>query len=319
MQRTGWVAYIIFVIVVAAGVIAIHVWRGGPQPTPEAGGDQGGQAADGGTSELKIWVPAGLVGDYWLYVNGRIESEASGGGPPEWASYFNDWEKHRRYIRSGNERLVLDEGDFKVRLPDYFHRNVDPAGGDTKHLFTLVDMARLPAGNYTVDAVYIGGRSLSSFPFSITRTYTVTVTNGQVGEVVVGVPADWDNSTKFPAIWLACDGLGRPIADNLERTMDHFVHDPVVHALRGASLPPPPGDAVILDMPDKDGGPRAYNRAQIALIANAILATYNTPSHADIVACKATAPQFAQSLDAYDQLLGDFDGQLDPIRALARE
>jgi hypothetical protein len=286
---------------------------------------------------LKIWVPAGFVGDdYWIYLNGHIEN-----APPHSERHpIKSMTVHQRedggwYLgvtSDSNGSLIIKDGDFETnRLRSYIDQYIDSASGDAQRLFYPVDFP-LESGNYTVEVAYLSkdGHGYSSFPFAITRKYIANVQNGQSTHIYVGVPNGWSDFQLARAAPWACSILPDELATEMHipkpkrspndsgvsKDMERYLSDPVVQTLR-ASVISPSKDIVVLNFPEAQGGTREFDAGQIRYIANAVLENYHEPSHEDVAKCKESNPQFSQSYDEYDKIISDFETQLQYFHALA--
>jgi hypothetical protein len=290
-----------------------------------------------GKGMLKIWVPAGAVGDdYWVYLDGHIVSApprrkrelivdmmGSAVGPGE-----------VRWLDFGNEHLAIRDGDFvdgehfnkAIIISSYISRNIDLQSGDAKHLFYPVDLP-LQSGKYNVEVAYLL-KGLGSFPFAVTRKYIADLRISERTQLFIGVPDAWSEFDPAVAQPLVCAFLPSPGGNSnadvlglMTNTMTRYLNDPMVQALRAlnASVLSRPKGIVVLDLPAAQGGAREFDGSQVRYIANAILQEYEKrgPRHEDVARCRQSNPEFSQSYDEYDRLISDLESQLQFFHTLA--
>lgn len=290
---------------------------------------------------LKLWVPAGVVGDdYWVYVNGHIVS-----APPHGTRKQPDYSlSHVEHGLGDDNKEGWDLGTYDLEEPlyirdgaflmsdslrRYIDRNIDPASGDAKHLFYPVDLY-LRAGKYIVEVLYLskpssvwaGFKARDSFPFAISPKYIASFKNDEVAHLRIGVPNDWNGYPETRLKTQACNVFnGRPNVDQIIHGIQSYMADPVVQALRApdVSIFAQSKGIVVLDLPPAYGGAREFEGSQITYIANAILYNYKVgyPEHEDIVKCKQDYPGLSQTYDELDMMVSDLESQLRFVHMLA--
>jgi hypothetical protein len=313
MSRNVWIALGLIAAVLAglgAGLFLRAPSQVASHPQVPSTDTQPAAVAPG---EIKIWVPTGATdgNKAWVYVDGHIEGVATA-PTGDWLASPPDQDGVRR-IQDSRRVLTLQSGDFTDSEADALRQEMGSQTSDAGNLFALVDLQNRPPGDYVVEVAYLMPQQ--AFPFAITRKYDITVQDGQTTQLFVGIPNDWSTVVPARRAPMACTADGRANVGDLQQDLDRYARDPTVHALRAMELQ---DGASVIDLPPENGGPREFDRAQIGYIANAVLYGYAEPSHADVGACKESTPQFAQSFEAYERLLGDFDDQLRTIRALAQ-
>jgi len=290
---------------------------------------------------LKLWVPAGVVGDdYWVYLNGHIVS-APPHGTRKQSDYFlshverglGDDNKEGWNLETYDlgESLYIRDGAFLMSdsLRRYIDRNFNPSSGDAKHLFYPVDL-HLRAGKYIVEVLYLSKSSSGwagfkvgdSFPFAISPKYIASVKKDGMAHLRIGVPNDWNDYPGTRAKTQACNIFnGRPNMDQIIHGIQSYMADPVVQALRtlDVSILSQPKGIVVLGLPPAYGGAREFEVSQITYIANAILYNYEVgyPEHEDIVKCRHDYPGLSQTYDELDMMVSDLESQLQLVHTLA--
>jgi hypothetical protein len=289
---------------------------------------------------LKVWVPAGMIGDdYWIYLNERLKSGPPHGstdprshdfmtvsvgpigsnGHQESKDGWDIWTSEGLILRMRHEI-------FDSRLASY----IDSAAGDELHVFKVFEL-QLHPDKYTVEIAILsrGGSSASpfavnSFPFVVTQKYVADVRPGQITKLYTGVPDDWSETRLAQAMRvdrLCPDGAAPPDFAQLQHWVKDYVDDPVVkslHDVNASSFSPPKG-VVVLNLPSAQGGPREFDGSQITYIVDAILAHHNLPSHDEVAACQGRFPQFSRSYAAYDKMMSSIDTDIASFRKLAAD
>ena len=285
-------------------------------------------------------MPAGIVGaDYWVYVNGRLQSapphgptdprssavmtvavggvNGDGSGTPN--NGWDIWNRDGLVLRMRHE-------SFDDRLNTY----INTASGDEFHLFQVFELQVRPA-RYTVEIVVLsrGGSStspymVSSFPFVVTRKYVSDVRPGEIVKLYPGVPDEWSQTRLAQAISadrVCPSGETPPDIGQVEGRVTEYLDDPIVKALRGAyrSSGVRSGRVVTLNLPVGQGGSREFDASQIRYIADAILAHYNLPGHDEVAACQRRYPQYSRSYSMYDRVLNSIDSDIESFRKLAAD
>jgi hypothetical protein len=278
----------------------------------EAGSNNSRHPAPG---SLKVWVPAGMVGNnYWIYINGRIVDAPPHGTTSPARRDFNVVPLSKGDGPTGWAILNAQGLILKMHHEDYddLISYIDSASLDPLHLFQEFDLS-LPPGKYTVEVAFLSevssagsaGSSIS-FPFVITRKYVADINTGQTTRLYPGVPDKWSTVHEIPALAarrLCPEGAAPSPPDDIQfqRWVKEYLDDPTVRALHGA-------DAfskhfVVLDLPPALGGERDFDGSQIRYIANAISARHNLPDHAEVAVCMNLFPQFSQSYAGYDKMI----------------
>jgi hypothetical protein len=289
---------------------------------------------------LKIWVPAGIVGDdYWIYLNGSIVRS-----PPRVPT-----DRRRRDImtdQTGNQNVgrgdgwVIEAQGYRLEIhhEDYdndFHLPDDcdmkrggtgcylsAASGDTQHLFQAFQLS-LPPGKYTVEIAMLpveqarGNSGYSSFPFVITRKHVVDVRPDDKTQLDVGVPDDWIDSPRGgPLLPVFCPDSPYPPNGYYVDRLRGYMDDPIVKALQYVADESSQG-VVVLHLPQAQGGEREFDGKQITYIADAIAHLYRHASHREVEECRSKFPEFAPAYTEYDELISVVDNDIARFRKLA--
>ena len=289
---------------------------------------------------LKVWVPAGMIGDdYWIYLNGRLRSAPPHGPTNPRSSSFitvalgGIGSDGSRKPNEGWELWTRDGLALRMRHENFdglLTKYLDPPAEDALHIFQVYELQLRP-GQYTLEIAILsrGGPNVSpytvnSFPFVVTQKYVADIQSGQVTKLYPGVPDDWSETRVVQALSvdrLCRDGQAPPDTDQLEGWLTEYVNDPMVKALRGASpssLSPLKG-VVVLNLPLAQGGSRDFDSSQITYIVDAIRDRGYLPSHSEIATCRGRLPQFSRSYEAYDKMISSIDTDIESFRKLAAD
>jgi hypothetical protein len=282
---------------------------------------------------LKIWVPAGMIGDdYWIYVNGHLTSAPPHGPAIPKSKDFLTIQSG--YVGSGGVMTRRDGWDLwtgdglalAMRHEEYDNRLIPYINaGDKLHVFQVVELPLAPE-TYTIEvALYspsYSDHTERSFPFVITRKYVVEVRPGQTTQLYPGVPDDWDSLGFYPAraVRGLCNvGAAPPDVDELKRLVTQlegivraYMDDPMVKLLRGLDRPSlsRPKGTVVLDLPPAQGGPRELDATQVRAIAGAISARHAFPDRSAITECQRRFPQI-EAYAAYGKMIGDIESDME--------
>ncbi len=301
------------------------------EPKPPAMSSTGADPAAAGAGTLKIFVPTGMVGDdYWIYLNGHLVSAPPHGTPRE-ANDFLQIGMHKGGISGPPSGWELwDQKGLRLTMSNESFRGLDEflnSGGSAAQQYFQPAVLKLDAADYTVEVVMSSehkfyGPGESSFPFVVTRKYETSVRGGDTEQVYIAVPNNYSSDMSIAAaINRACPGGSSkaPDLDWLQKTMNEYGADPMVHALQRAAATQgsQPQNVVMLDLPSSQGGSREFDRNQIGRIVSIIAANHNLPSHGDVAACIDKAPQFSRAYTQYDRLLTVVDQEMDSFRKLA--
>jgi hypothetical protein len=287
---------------------------------------------------LKIWVPAGMIGDdYWIYVNGRLRSAPPHGPTDPRSRYFmtvsNSSVGSEPETRYGWDIFTRDGLILSMRHEDYDHRlstYINSASGDTLRVFQTIELP-LPSDKYTVELVILSmapsyGRLPSArfFPFVISRKYVADIRSGQTTQLYPGVPDDWsDPLGAFPvrALPRFCTGSPTPDADQMRLLVKDYMNDPMVKILRraSASVLSRPKGVVVLDLPLAQGGSREFDGTQIKHIADTISANHVLPKHHNVAECQRRFPQFYESYAEYDKMIEVIESEMESFRKFGAE
>lgn len=290
--------------------------------------------------KLKIWVPAGIVGDnYWIYLNGHIVST-----PPHAAEEL----KHAEVITVATGKLNADgtresndgwdvwNADglvLRMRHEDWdrtINAYLNSGTGDTLHIFQAVELPLYP-GEYTVEVAILstgesnsGPHGTTSFPFVFTRKSSMNVQRGKTAQIYLAIPDRWSNAPAvIPAVPFrrVCPGAqaAPPDVNQLERLVKQYMNDPLVQVLRGADAAgvTPSKGVVVLDLPQEQGGPHEFDGSQIRHIADAIAASNDLPTQRDVDDCQNQFPQFSKSYAQYGKIISDINNDIESFRKLA--
>ena len=282
-------------------------------------------APAGGAGRLKVWVPAGAIGDtYWVYLDGRIVSAPPHPSRPAASDVitvktktgWEFWNKRGLVLRS-----VGDQG---------WDRNYDPYGLDSTaldalHLFQAIDLP-LRAGKYNVDMAALSNPSQASLPFVFTGRWDVEVLAGRTKQLFLQVPAHFTNiatSGRAQGAFQICTDEPSPPSraqvDSLQRTINEYMADPLVKSLHTASrrYRPSSARAAVIGLAASQGGPHEFDGAQIEHIVDAISSRFSIPSRSDIAACRNRFPQFASAYAEYGRFAADIVDDLQSLRDFA--
>ncbi len=288
--------------------------------------------------KLKIWVPAGMIGDdYWIYLNGRLRSAPPRGPDPRNQNFITvplgNVGSGGNQVREGWEIWTAQGSVLRMRHEEYDNRlnnYINSPAGDTLHFFRAVELS-LPPEKYTVEILILsrgtgpgGNYSGSSFPFVITRKYVVDVRPGQMAQIYPGVPDAWSDVRAIPAVRAYRVCPGGPVAPDVEQLQSWargYMDDPVLQTIRGAgaSTRARRKGVVVLDLPPEQGGEREFDGGQVGHMLNAVLAQHELPNHSDVADCQKRYPQFSQSYAVYDKIISDIDKDIESVRKLAAD
>jgi hypothetical protein len=309
-----------------------------PDPEPASG-------------KLKVWVPAGIIGDdYWIYLDGRIASapprgttdpkrrdlvvtqtgtlsHGTGDGWEIWGRdgmllrmHHENYDNLISYINStpGVSSCSLKKAGDSCPLEE--------ASRDGAGMFRAFEISVQP-DKYTVEVEILSpgnmhGNTVGSpvtFPFVITRKYVVDVGPRQAPEIYVAVPDGWSETRLSQALMARrlCPQSAAPPDDiQLQGWLKQYMDDPVVKGLRGADTSSK--GVVLLDLPAAQGGEREFDGSQVLYIADAISARGYLPDHREVQECRELFPQFSRSYAAYDKTLSVVDNELERFHKLGR-
>jgi hypothetical protein len=269
---------------------------------------------------LRIWAPAGVVGDnYWIYVNGHLASAPphSNSGPfgsihatpIQTTDGWHIWKEHGPVLK------MTDYGWDR----DYSPYDLDPQARDALHLFQAVELP-LPSGKYVIDiAILLPALPYrSSFPFVVDDGWQKEVGEGKTTELYLTIPHAWESHVP-PTVFLSpCRG-NHPDPDELKRKLSAYMNDSTVTALRGAdaSFLSRGKGVVVLDLPPEQGGSREFDGKQIKYIADAVANRANLPRQSDIEDCQRSFPQFADYYAEYGKTIRFIADDIESFRKLA--
>lgn len=307
-----------------------------PCATAAQGGHNNSSRPAAGT--LKVWVPAGMIGDeYWIYVNGKILSAPPHNSPDLAGRNYmvmatgllksqskrgDGWQ----IITTQGHMLKMHNADYE-NLGSFLQAENESGEVPSPPIFQAVEL-RLPPGKYNVElAIHspgnvhgLMGGSPSSFPFVITPKIPFGIQPGKTTELHLAVPDQWSETVAPLAVQAhrACpDGNPSPPDRNqLERWLKDYTDDPSVRALGEADTTSK--RVVVLDLPLASGGKREFDGNQIRHITDAIQASHDVPSHQEIEECRRLFPQYSQAYAGYDKTISTIIGKdIEQFRALA--
>jgi hypothetical protein len=268
---------------------------------------------------IKIWMPAGMVGtDYWIYVDGHVV-----GAPPHDAVPYDTivvkvsdgWQA---WSASG-EVLATHHENWDGRLVSYIH--ADPP--DPQHIFQATEFS-FPPGTYSIQGMLLSPQD-STFPFVVTRPYSVEVKTGEAIQLYIAIPDGWSKGpapVPARAMRAFCPSTSElPDFDELQRWASDYMADPMVQRLEDASSGVRlPGQRVVtLALPAEQGGPREFDAAAIAAIVDAITLTKAFPRQDDIARCAARYPEYAEPYAKYGRAIAAIDKDEASFRKLAKD
>lgn len=324
-------AFAALVSILLAGGFILNSSRVAPSgPALEAVAANGTKDDAGeGRGTLKVWVPAEVVGeDYWVYLNGHIVSAPPHGIDTSRLIVMSSIEDDAKkpsgwFISSTDWTFVVRHGSFLMTdsFRNYIKQNLSNTSTDSQGLFYLVSLP-LHAGQYTVQIAY-RSKNGSSYPFALGNRYITRVDTREIKQLYVGIPDEWARFENARAAMSNASCDERPDVRYLLKQMNTYLSDPVVEALTASQESSPSGQDgnVMLGLPLSEGGTREYDRAQIRLMANAILSAYYDIDHKSrdsyVDDCRNSHPEWSASLDEYEKTQGVIKRALEPIRALA--
>jgi hypothetical protein len=266
---------------------------------------------------IAVWVPAGVVGsDYWIYLNRRIVN-----APPHSTENLNPG--NFVLVRTQNGFEIVNADGLQLRaVDDSWDTNVEayvashPADGP--HVFQEVDLTVQP-GSYTLDAAYLSNTG-DEFPFVFTRGQTIAVTAGQTTKVYLAIPNGWSDRHAFAAQAAFCPAKATaPDFEGLKSTVDRYMSDPLVKAVRDASAAARTGSAhsVVLNLAPEQGGQREFDGVELSHIIDGIQADHYFPSDEDVASCQNYYPEYASSYASYRQTLAVINNDMASLRRFA--
>ncbi|HEY5839683.1 MAG TPA: hypothetical protein VIT19_11655 [Pyrinomonadaceae bacterium] len=286
--------------------------------------------------KLKVWVPAGIIGDnYWVYINGDLTSAPPHGPTNPRSPYFMTVSAStvgsQPETRYGWDLFTKDGVVLSMRHEEYDHRlsaYLKSASGDELRVFRPFELSLAP-GTYTVELAILSKApsyydSTGIFPFVITRKYVADVQSGQTTQLYPGVPDYWyDPLGPFPvrAFRKFCTGSPEPDSKRILQLVSAYMDDPVVRVLRraSASFRSPSTGVVVLNMPSAQGGPRQFDASQIRHIAATISANHVLPTHRDVADCQRLFPQYHRSYGEFDKMIDVVGTDIESFRKLAAD
>lgn len=196
---------------------------------------------------------------------------------------------------------------------DYLGDYTGSASLDPEHISRETDLALRP-GHYTIELAINSPVLLPShgantydkspFPFLFTRRYEVDIRADETVRLYPGIPDNWVEFQMPEAAaapqWVAASESSPPSVEALQAEVDEYMKDPMVKLLRGvdASRLSEPQGAVVLDLPEEEGGPREFDKYQVRIFVEAISARRRIPQHEDIAEMRRHYPQWSPSYDA---------------------
>lgn len=308
--------------------------------SPCASAAQGGHnnSSRPAAGTLKVWVPAGMIGDeYWIYVNGKILSAPPHNSPDLAGRNYlvmatgllksqskrgDGWQ----IVTTQNHVLKMHNADYE-NLGSFLQSENESGEVLSPPIFQAVEL-RLPPGKYNVELAILSrgnvhgltGGSPNSFPFVITPKISFGIQSGNTTEFHLAVPDQWSETVAPVAVQAhrACPGgdPSPPDRNQLERWLKDYADDPSVVALGDADSTSK--RVVVLDLPLASGGKREFDGGQIRHITDAILASHDVPDHAEIEECRRLFPQYSQAYAVYDKTISRIIGKdIEQFRALA--
>jgi hypothetical protein len=287
---------------------------------------------------LKVWVPAGMIGDeYWIYVNGKIVSapphnslDLAGRNYLVMATGLLKSQSKRgdgwQIVTHQNHVLKMHNADYE-NLGSFLQSENESGEVLSPPIFQAVEL-RLPPGKYNLElAIHspgnvhgLMGGTPNSFPFAITPKIPFGIQPGNTTEFHLAVPDQWSAIVAPVAAQAhrACPGddPSPPDRNQLERWLNDYTDDPSVKALGEADLTSK--RTVVLDLPPASGGQREFDGNQIRHITDAILASHDVPDHEEIEECRKLFPQYSQAYTVYDKTISRIIGKdIEQFRALA--
>ena len=268
---------------------------------------------------IKIWMPAGMVGaDYWIYVDGHVV-----GGPPHEAlphdtvmvKMSDGWQA---WDRDGVV-LATHHENWDGRLASYIRS--DPP--DPQHIFQATEFV-FPPGTYSVQGMLLAPHN-STFPFILTKTYSVEVKTGQATQLYIAVPDGWWNGPALVparAIRAFCPSSSQlPDFDELQRWASDYMAEPMVQLLQEASsgVRSPGQHVVTLALPAEQGGPREFDGAALAALVDAVTLNNAFPQQDEIARCAARYPGYAGPYASYGRVVAAIDKDEASFRKLAQD
>jgi hypothetical protein len=306
--------------------IALALFACGPSAkTPAHGAASPQMAAAAATTAdtvtagtIKIMVPAGMVGpDYWIYLDGHL----AGGPPHEKPAYDTVVVKTAGgWQLWGADGVVLgmSHEHFDGRLDSYINSNPP----DPRHIFQATEFSS-PPGTHSIQAMILSQRS--TFPFAMTRTYSVEVKTGETAQVYIAAPDDWQQGpAQIPAraIRAFCPSSAQlPDFDELQSQASAFMAEPMVQVLVTASsgVRTPGQRVVTLALPAEQGGPREFDGDAILAIVRTVTLNNAFPSQDEIAQCAARYPEYAQQYKDYGLTIAVIDRDVDSFEKLAND
>jgi hypothetical protein len=268
---------------------------------------------------IKVWMPAGMVGaDYWIYVDGHVV-----GGPPHEAvprdtvvvKTSDGWQAW------GPNGVVLatHHENWDGRLVSYIHS--DPP--DPQHIFQATALL-FPPGIYSVQGMLLSQHN-STFPFIVTKTYSVEVKTDRATQLYIAVPDGWSKGpAPLPAraIRAFCPSSSQlPDFDELQRWASDYMAEPMVQLLEEASsgVRTPGQHVVTLALPAEQGGPREFDGAALAALVDAVTLNNAFPQQDEIARCAAKYPGYAGPYASYGRAIAAIDKDEASFRKLAKD
>jgi hypothetical protein len=308
--------------------------------SPCASAAQGGHhnSSRPAAGTLKVWVPAGMIGDeYWIYVNGKILSAPPHNSPDlagrnymvmatgllkSQSKMGDGWQ----IVTNQNHVLKMHNADYE-NLGSFLQSENESGEVLSPPIFQAVEL-QLPPGKYNVElAIHspgnvhgLMGGPPNSFPFVITPKIPFGIQPGNTTEFHLAVPDQWSATVSPVAVQAhrVCPGgdPSPPDRNQLERWLNDYTDDPTVKALGEADSTSK--RVVVLDLPPASGGKREFDGNQIRHITDAILASHDVPDHAEIEECRRLFPQYSQAYAGYDKTISRIIGKdIEQFRALA--
>lgn len=315
---------------------------------------QAGAEASASTGTLRVFVPAGMVGDeYWIYVNGRIATH-----PPQPHHWRHDdlWVIRRQFGRAAphgwelrnDDGFILsmsgEDGEGIARYINHNFGNVPNCSiscadlRDPAHVFEPAELTLRP-GAYTVDVVIssppspVSSYPKSNFPFVVTRSYEADVHAGETSGQYFAVPDNWDQGPGASPARAAgnsiCGGSlsygGNPnisgIGKEAEGLIKAYTSDPMVKLVRAAAATGArPNGTVVLDLPAEEGGSREFDGLQIQRITDSIALNYSPPEHRELEECRAAFPTEMNRVSVvYGKIIDFINQDIASFHALAAE
>jgi hypothetical protein len=289
--------------------------------------------------KLKIWVPAGIIGDdYWIYLDGHLTSAPPHGTTNPRSNAFitvqigNVGSGGKLTTKIGWDLWTRDGLALAIRHEEYDNHllsYINSASGDSMHVFQPLLLSLAP-GKHTVDVAMLSESftdpifvAMRSFPFAITRTYVADVRPGQTTQIYIGVPDNWSNSpAPISALLIGgfCNGLSTPnvneLFSNLKSSVKSYFDDPMGKILRDASaaFTSRSRGVAVLDLPETLSGSREFDGRQIEEIADSISAHHSIPTHRDVMECRKKFPQYPEIYAEYDRMISFVESDKESLR-----